>query len=66
MSELPIPVVEPDRSGRNRPMSERPAADPLVTALRLALEEIAARRAAESSASRGKMAPTANRKDTAA
>lgn len=36
-------------------MSERPVADPIVTALRLALAEIAARRAAESSASRGKM-----------
>jgi hypothetical protein len=34
--------------------------------LRLALAEIAASRAAESSTSRGKMAPTARRKDTAA
>jgi len=47
-------------------MSESPVADPIITALRLALAEIAARRAAESSASRGKMAPTAQRKDTAA
>jgi hypothetical protein len=47
-------------------MSERPVADPIVTALRLALAEIAARRAAESEASRGKMAQAAKRKDTAA
>jgi len=47
-------------------MSERPVADPIISALRLALAEIAARRAAEFSASRGKMAPTAKRKDTAA
>ena len=47
-------------------MNERPMADPIVTALRLALAEIAARRAAESAASRGKMASTAKRKDTAA
>jgi hypothetical protein len=47
-------------------MSERPVADPIITALRLALAEIAARRAAESAASRGKMAPTVRRKDTAA
>jgi hypothetical protein len=33
-------------------MNERPMADPIVTALRLALAEIAARRAAESIASR--------------
>jgi hypothetical protein len=66
MSELSIRVVEPDRSGRNRPMNERPVADPIITALRLALAEIAARRAAESAAGRGKMAPTAKRKDTAA
>jgi hypothetical protein len=47
-------------------MSERPVADPIITALRLALAEIAAQRAAESFASRGKMAATAKRKDTAA
>jgi len=47
-------------------MSERPVADPIITALRLALAEIAARRAAESAASRGKMAQAPNRKDTAA
>jgi hypothetical protein len=47
-------------------VSDRPVADPIITALRLALAEIAARRAAESSASRGKMASTAKRKDTAA
>jgi hypothetical protein len=47
-------------------MNERPMADPIVTALRLALAEIAARRAAESIASRGKMAATAKRKDAAA
>jgi hypothetical protein len=47
-------------------MSERPVADPIITALRLALAEIAARRSAESAARRGKMAPTAQRKDTAA
>ena len=66
MTELPIPAVEPDRNGRNAPISERPPSDPIVTALRLALAEIAARRAAEFAASRGKMAPTARRKDTAA
>jgi hypothetical protein len=47
-------------------MNERPVADPIVTALRLALAEIAARRSAESAASRGKMPQTAKRKDTAA
>lgn len=36
-------------------MSERPAADPIIIALRLALAEIAARRAAEKAQSRGKM-----------
>ena len=66
MTELPISAVQPDRSGRNRPMSERPVADPIITALRLVLAEIAARRAADSAASRGKMASTAKRKDTAA
>jgi hypothetical protein len=50
----------------NEPMTQRPVADPIVIALRMALAEIAARRAAESAASRGKMAPTARRKDTAA
>jgi hypothetical protein len=49
-----------------RELPVRPLPDPIITALRLALAEIAARRAAESDASRGKMAPTANRKDTAA
>ena len=44
----------------------RQPSDPIVIALRLALAEIAARRAAEFAASRGKMAPTARRKDTAA
>ncbi len=50
MSELPI----------------RPPSDSIVIALRLALAEIAARRAAEYAASRGKMAPTVRRKDAAA
>jgi hypothetical protein len=47
-------------------MSEHQPSDPIVIALRLALAEIAARRAAEFAASRGKMAPTAKRRDTAA
>ena len=47
-------------------MNERPMADPIITALRLALAEIAARRAAETFASRGKMAVASKRKDTAA
>jgi hypothetical protein len=47
-------------------MSQHPPSDPIVIALRMALAEIAARRAAESAASRGKMAPAARRKDTAA
>ena len=57
MNELPI---------RESPMSKRQPSDPIVIALRMALAEIASRRAAESAASRGKMAPTARRKDTAA
>ena len=44
----------------------RQPSDPIVIALRLALAEIAVRRAAEFATSRGKMAPTARRKDTAA
>jgi hypothetical protein len=47
-------------------MTQHPLSDPIVTALRLALAEIAARRAAEYAAGRGKMAPTERRKDTAA
>lgn len=50
----------------NELKSQHPLSDPIVIALRLALAEIAARRAAESAASRGKMAPTARRKDAAA
>jgi hypothetical protein len=50
----------------NELMTQHPATDPIVIALRLALAEIAARRAAECAATRGKMAPTARRKDTAA
>ena len=50
----------------NEPMTRHQPSDPIVIALRLALAEIAARRAAEFAASRGKMAPTARRKDTAA
>jgi hypothetical protein len=47
-------------------MAQHLLADPIVIALRMALAEIAARRAAESAASRGKMSLTASRKDTAA
>jgi hypothetical protein len=50
----------------NEPMTRHQPSDPIVIALRLALAEIAARRAAESAASRGKMAPTAKRRDTEA
>jgi hypothetical protein len=49
-------------------MSERPAADPIITALRLALAEITARRATEKAESRGKMSvvlPHRPRRDAA-
>jgi hypothetical protein len=57
VNELPI---------RNPPITQHQPSDPIVIALRLALAEIAARRAAESVRARGKMIPTARRKDTAA
>lgn len=41
-------------------------ADPIVTALRLALAEVAARRAAEKAARRGKMTLIVTRKEPAA
>jgi hypothetical protein len=49
-------------------MRERPVADPIITALRLALAEIAARRAIEKAESRGKMnvvLPNRPRRDAA-